>query len=415
MRSPRAIAFALPLAVLTSLVARPARAGSCDKPVLSACIDSDNFWPHPGPSQFIGVGGAETTAPGKVGFSLITTYLSRPIVLTSPSPGPVGTKENAINDQLDTNFAFSYGVTQKLQVGVVLPLTLGQGGSGTSSLTGGDDLRDTVVRDMRFGLAYALIPRERVEPSLAKEAGRPPPRVMAVTARFDVVAPTGDRGQFAGERAAVFAPTVAADYRRGRWFAGAEVGVRLRPVAEFAGARVGSQASLGLGVGFDVLTHQKLSAMAEARALPTFAEQLDVKPGPSGYTSTPNGSHIVPAEWMVGVRSAPFGGGDLALQLGGGGAIPFGGEAAITSPRFRFTLGVSVEPRGLDSDGDGVLDSVDACPSIPGPRASTQPGCPAPAPAEPPPAPPPPPMAPAATTPPTPTAPPPPPAIPPGG
>src|SRR6185295_10106618 len=87
-----------------------------------------------------------------------------------------------------------------------------------------------------------------------------------------------------------------------------------------------------------------------------------------------NGKHIVPAEWMLSVRSAPFRGGDVALQAGGGGAIPFGD--AFTAPRFRFVLGIAYAPRSIDSDGDGVRDADDRCPSLAGPPAGTDPGCP---------------------------------------
>ena len=57
-------------------------------PLTSTCINDDTFWPHAGPQRFIGVGGTETTAEDKIGFGLVTDYLSRPIILKSPSPGP---------------------------------------------------------------------------------------------------------------------------------------------------------------------------------------------------------------------------------------------------------------------------------------------------------------------------------------
>ena len=38
--------------------------------------------------------------------------------------------------------------------------------------------------------------------------------------------------------------------------------------------------------------------------------------------STPNGQYIAPAEWQLAVRTAPLRGGDLSIQVGGGGGIP---------------------------------------------------------------------------------------------
>jgi hypothetical protein len=375
MRTSRRVAVALSISSVLVLGRETlARAGTCDRPVVSACINSDTLWPHFGPTRFVGVGGTETLAPGKVGFGLVTSYQSRPVVVHIPSPGPSGSNQNAVNDQVTSTFVFGYGVTKQLELGVAMPLTLGQGGSGVSAITAGEDLRDTAVRDFRFGAAYALIPRERVEPSLVK-ADHPPQSPFALTMRFEVSTPSGDRGQFAGERSGVFVPTIAGDYRRGKWFAGVELGARIRRTSEFLGARVGTQATIGLGVGYDILSRERLSAMVEARALPTFAEQHNVAQALSGLVSTPNGRHIIPAEWSVGVRSAPLAGSDLAAQLSGGAAIPFGGEAAITSPRFRFVLGIAYAPRGLDSDGDGVLDADDKCPSVPGSAEAPDKGC----------------------------------------
>ena len=69
----------------------------------------------------------------------------------------------------------------------------------------------------------------------------------ALAARFETSAPTGDQDQFAGERGAVFSPSVAGDARFHRFFAGAELGARLRPVAELVGARGGSQLRAAAG------------------------------------------------------------------------------------------------------------------------------------------------------------------------
>jgi len=356
-------ALAALVVVGSVLLPRAAAAGRCDAPLVNACVNADTLWPHAGPSRFVGVGSAETMERGQVGFALVTSYELKPIVLHVPSPGPTGTDLNAVRDLVDTSFAWAYGVTSKLEVGAVLPVTLGQSGSGVSGLTAGDELRDTAVRDLRFGVAYALMPRDRVDPSLAALAATRP-NVYSVVARFEVSAPIGDSQQFAGEKGGVFVPSVAADYRRGRWFAGGELGARVRGTSEFVGARVGTQIAIGLGLGYDILERERLALMLEARALPTLAGQHDV----------PNGRHIVPAEWDLAARSAPFAGSDVAFTLAGGGGIPFSKDGTITTPVVRFTLGLAYQPRGYDSDGDGVLDRDDRCPATGGDRAHE--GCP---------------------------------------
>jgi hypothetical protein len=361
-----ASAFASALAWIAG--ASPARASAgaeCAGP-LSPCINDDTLWPHAGPAHFVAVGSTETVASGQLGFALVTSYLSRPIVLQVPSPGSGGSSANVIDNQVNGTFLWSYGVTGRLELDIALPLTFDQGGTGLSPVTGGAGLHDTAERDLRFGFAYALIPHLRIG---APENGHPAslgpakPDTWGLTARFEMSAPTGDHDQFAGERSGVYIPSLAADFRSGAWRVGAEGGARIRPTTDLLGARVGTQLIAMLGVAYEVLPRELLTASVEAWALPTLVSQ-----------GLGQGDPLIPAEWQVAARTAPLRGGDLAFQFGGGSAIPFGGESEITRPRFRFTLGIRWEPLSRDTDGDGVLDTVDKCPNVPA-RGSAD-GCP---------------------------------------
>jgi hypothetical protein len=363
-------AFARPLlagAASTALVslAAPARADSCrPSPVLSTCINSDTLWMHAGAAHFVAVGDTETVAEGRMGFGLAADYLSRPIVLHVPSPGAGGSDQYAINDQVNGTFLWAYGVTSRLEVDLAVPITFGQGGTGLTPITASTSrLQDTAVRDVRFGAAYRLVPREAT-------------REWALTGRMEISVPTGDRDQFAGDRAAVIVPSLAGDWRRGRWLVGAEVGLRIRPVDSLLGANVGTQAVVAAGVGYDVLKRRNLlGVMLEARTLPTFATQQTPSStaGSGGLTLQDTSSVLAPSEWMLSVRSAPLKSGDFAVQLGGGGPIPTG-DGDITVPRFRFYLGVRYAPGADDRDRDGVADDLDRCPDE---RAQTPDGCPA--------------------------------------
>jgi OOP family OmpA-OmpF porin len=302
----RIAAFFCSSAFAFALTAIPARATDCSG-TRSTCIDDDTLWPHAGPAHFVMVGSTETVSSGHVG--------------ASPGLKSGGSTDNVVDDQVNGTSLWSYGVTRYLELDLALALTFGQGGTGLAPVTGGAGLKDTAVRDTRFGLAYAIIPHERVAPD-AVSVGR-----WGLLARFEVSAPTGDRDQFAGERSGVFVPSVAADYRSGRFFGGAEVGARLRPITQLEDARVGSQLVAALGVGYDILPHELLAATLEAWALPTVVT-----------------SGVTPGEWQISVRSEPLDSGDLSIQLGGGGGIPFGGDLPLTTPRFRFTLGLRWAP-----------------------------------------------------------------------
>ncbi len=363
------------LSVSSLFSAGEAYAKECSNPLVNTCINSDTFWPNPGPTRFATVNGTETVGTGLVAFGLMATYQSRPVNLEIASPGASGSKQYAVDNQVTGNFLFAYGVTDRLQLDFALPVTFIQTGAGVSPLSGGEDLRDTAVRDLRFGLAYALVPRERVAPSEAAAQGGTG-NLWSLAARMTISAPTGDGDQFAGERTAVFAPNIAGDLRVNRFFFGLDVGARLRPVTEFAGARVGTQLTTGLGAGVDVLPKDLLSFTAEARAYVNFAEQHDTAQSAFGITSEGNNHFITPAEWMVAVRSAPFLAGDVTFFAGGGGPIPIG-DPAITVPRFRFLLGATYAPTARDTDRDGIPDKNDNCPTQPGVRGGEHSGCPA--------------------------------------
>jgi hypothetical protein len=321
------------------------RADECNdpsRPALSTCINSDTLWPHAGPQRFAGVGGTETVARGQVGFGLVTSWQNRPIVVRLATPGQGGSDQYTVEHQVNGSFLWSYGLTNELALDLAMPVTFYQRGVGLSPITGGPQLKGTTARDMRFGVTYALArPRVDVETQVRERDA------FHAAGRFEVSAPTGDQSQFAGERTAVFVPSAAVAYRFHGLFAGAEIGARIRPAAELVGARVGSQGLSGIGVGYDVLPRERLSVIAEARALFNFAKQATAVQKDSGITTTPNDASSIPAEWSVGVRSAPVLAGDLAFMLAGGGALP--SATAVTTPRYRFTLGIVFAPLGRGS------------------------------------------------------------------
>jgi outer membrane protein OmpA-like peptidoglycan-associated protein len=282
--------------------------------------------------------------------------LHKPVVLRASSANPDGTDVPAVEHLIDTNFLWAYGLTERLQFSVVAPVTTYQTGTGLSAYQSAEttSLPKTEIRDLRFGAAYAIQPRDRVYPGSG----------MGLTARLDLSVPTGNEEHFAGDRSVVVAPSLSTDYRRGRLFAGLQVGARFRAVTQLGGTRMGSQALTALGLGFDVLPNEKLSVALEAYALPVLVGQQTLERDPTTREIVTSSSSrlLIPAEWMTTVRTAPTPGGDFSFSLSGGTAIPIG-DSAITAPQFRIVAGLRYAPLGRDSDGDRVLDKDDLCPN----------------------------------------------------
>ena len=312
---------------------RMARATDCSG-LDSPCIDDDILWPHSGYARFEAVGATQILAPRQLGFGLVPTYLSRPVVLPLRT-NDAAVDRDAVDNQVDGTFLWAYAVARRLELDLALPVTFGQSGSGLSAVTGGDSLGDTAVRDLRFGFTYAIVPHAPLKTSHAEPG---------LAGRLEISAPTGDRSQFAGERSGVLAPSVAADFGDGPWFIGGEVGARLRPTTELEGARVGSQLFTSLGMGVDVLRHDLLTRAIEAWALPTLGPQDAARGEGDTVVNRPRGQWLVPSEWQVTVRTAPVALGDVSIQLGGGGSLPLTGDIPLTTPHVRFTIGVRWAP-----------------------------------------------------------------------
>src|SRR5262249_21835068 len=149
------------------------------------------------------------------------------------SADPEGTLVYILDNVIDASLLWAVGITDRLELTLVAPVTLFQDGSGLGPVLGTqEELPRSAVRDPRFGLTYALLPRPR----------RGTPAGLAVTSRLEFGIPIGDEGAFASASSMVANPGVVGDYRLGRFDFGLELGARIRTTDRFASARIGTQA-----------------------------------------------------------------------------------------------------------------------------------------------------------------------------
>jgi hypothetical protein len=315
-----------------------ARADCASKSGLSTCIEADTFWPHAGSAYFNFVGGTRTTAPGRVGFGMVTTYLARPIVLIVPTADPNGAEVNAVGHLWDNTFLFSLGLLDRLEATVAIPVALYRVGTGVSSLTSqkAEEISRGAMRDTRIGAAYTVLAQRQ-----APEADG-----FGLTARLQLALPTGDESSFAGDRSVVAIPSVAGDWQKDRFTLGAELGARIRKTSELSGSRVGPQLAFAWGAGVELLSGRLLGVLIEATLLPTLVAQHELALVPGSDERVVSGSRrlLMPVEWLASLRTAELLSGDMSVNLGGGSSLPVTGEAGITAPSYRLVLSVRYAP-----------------------------------------------------------------------
>ena len=272
---------------------------------------------------------AEALPEESVAFGMAIGYASRPITLVAPSPDPEGREIRVVDHLVDATFLWSYAATERLDFALATPFVLHQTGAGADGVTSqsAPPLTRTASRDPRIAAGYSF--------TLA--------RGLALKPRAEVLLPLGDEHLHAGEAGFVFAPSLAASVERGAFFAGSELGVRLRETVHIATASVGSEIASSLGAGVHILSRERLSFAAEAMLRPSLVEQNRAR----------GDALLVPAEWLASFRSAPFASPDLLLQLAGGGGIPLSQRIesgttehylGVTTPRFRILAVVRYAP-----------------------------------------------------------------------
>ena len=246
-----------------------------------------------------------------------------------------GTLVNVVSGQTTFDFLFAYGLTEKLELGLVLPVTvnLTSGPPGAIPLqafpttSGG-------LGDLRLSGKYRLFEGEEWGVALSG--------ILSV--------PTGDDSSFLGESAVTFTPRLIGDYD----FADygkvlGNVGFPIRPSRNYVNLDKG--AAFQWGLGYELPAEwllERFSFIASATGETQFAS-IDVEE--------------VPFELLGGFRWRPTE--ELGLQTAVGRGVTDG----FGAPDFRIIFGLAwtsngpkAPPVDPDPDRDGILGAEDACP-----------------------------------------------------
>jgi OmpA-OmpF porin, OOP family len=340
-RQPFALAcvlFTVCFAVCSASFAGPALAQGVPNDSFSA----NRFTPAPGAGNYIMVDGAVVAGHLAPTAGLFIDYAHRPFVLFTATCKDGDTDDcevekadvEIVSYQLTFSAMATLSLWQRLQLGLVVPAVLTSGESFSATTEGVNDRFVEIRGGNAFGLAD---PRLNAKVRLAGENGRG----FYLSAAGFVTAPLGEataEGRKLGDESLTGGGHLVFELIFDRMRFGINAGGVVRPKRELLSTEVGPELTYGVGGSVDATS--LLRVIGEVTGATQLSSQLDENP--------------VEAR-VAGELTA----GDFAFMVGGGVGLLSG----VGVPNFRAFAGAAFRPAGLDSDGDGVSDNVDKCPS----------------------------------------------------
>jgi OmpA-OmpF porin, OOP family len=252
--------------------------------------------------------------------------------------------------RLDVHALLAWQFHRRLELAADLPFTLTQGDGFSllrDALAAPDFPGAAGVRRAGFGdvrlqpRAFLLLPEDF-------------PVGLALSA--EVRLPTGDGDSFLGERGVLVAPRLAVERALGPVRLLGNVGLRLRTrPAQYLNLYVGNEVTFGAGAVVE------LPDLGRLRSVQAMAEMHLSTPTSAPFNFSQADSLKTPWEVLGGVRARVYKSWGLELDVGRGVTLGSGyGREAL-----RVLLSLRYDETFTDSDGDGVRDSFDKCPTQP--------------------------------------------------
>jgi hypothetical protein len=298
------------------------------------CIDANSLWLATGAAHLLTLPEPTALPRGKVGLTLAAQLLKRVLTVDLPSPAPEGREVRLVEQVLEHDLLLAAGLGNRFELGLALAVILRQSGTGSEGLTSqrGDSLDKAATRDPRLSLGYAAA----LTPSLG------------VKPRLELSLPLGNRSAYASTGSVVLAPAFPAQWRFGPATASAELALRLRRSVELGSIRWGSQAVTTLGLSLEVLPHELAVLGAELLLFPSLVDASSARAKTLALET-----RLLPAEWLLSVRSRPHADEPWTAALAAGAGLALSSDSspagerrfvAPTSPGLRVLAEVRYTP-----------------------------------------------------------------------
>ncbi len=293
-------------------------------------IDSQLYWPSPGPSNFPSVLSSDVVGHANVTFSGMFNYYRKPLGVKSLDSGET---DWLVENAFVADFLWAFGIIDIFQVGLVLPVVLDQDGSGATPLMpqGADrdkyTLAGSALRDLRFNVKARF---------LGGEAEIPDQRDFGLALELGVAVPSGDELSFAGDEGVVFFPTAILDFHRCMFSAAVNLGARFRfsESGTIVGLRPGHQGTASIGVTGHFLKRRLLTSIEGAG----FAEF--------------DGFDRMTLEYRGGIGYIPDEGKAVTIWVSAGSSTGTGD--LLGAPEVRVLFGLTYAPGNEEEDCCGL-------------------------------------------------------------
>jgi OmpA-OmpF porin, OOP family len=312
-------------------------------------IDVQTFEYAVGPKTFVTVSDGDVAAREQLAIDALVTFLTRPFTVYNLDEDKMisGERVRVVESVTAAQLAAAYGVSDRFQLGATLPVIFTLRGEGLEPDTGSPamgGLNVTGLGDLLVEGKYRLYRKGGVK--------------VAALAAVSLPSSVGSDGsQFIGDDLPSLRARVALQYDGGRLALGTNAGALLRKPRTIYDSTIGPQLAWSAAAALRIT--DRIAAIAEGygrAGLPDFS--LDASP----------------LEAIGAVRFHATG--SVAVLVGGGAGLVRG----IGSPASRFFLSVGYAPDMRDTDGDGVPNGRDRCPTEPEDRDGFEDGdgCPDP-------------------------------------
>jgi outer membrane protein OmpA-like peptidoglycan-associated protein len=296
----------------------------------TAGIDVEQFTPNISGRGLFHTESADTHRQLDIGVGLLFHYAKSPFSLDRDRGGEL------VSDRITGNFLLSIGLTNWLELGAALPVALWN----KESPVAGEAVNVSGLGAARLQMKFRM---------LKSATGG------AILSFLPAVSfPTGNHNAFLGQNGVVVAPQLLLEFggRVLRWLM--NFGYSIRETAAFQQYLIRNELFASVGLGVRV-----------SDALEIAAEAFGATPSRDPFGAN---ERLNPLEVLAGFRIFPTD--RIALWVGAGPGVTIG----YGSPTYRVFAGLYFSPYDRDTDGDGVPDRIDRCPTEPGPRENH--GCP---------------------------------------